>query len=102
MTGHSLKGRNRILKPVNNETADIRLSITKESVYTVFEMRCAWSMMVTEMTKMPMKIRVKPSPIHSMAIILLLSAEISPNPMTMDLVGKRWAMPQIRGIDEPT
>jgi hypothetical protein len=40
-----------------------------------------------------MKQSVRPSAIHSMAMIFLLSPEIVPKPETTDLVGIRWAMP---------
>jgi hypothetical protein len=36
-----------------------------------------------------------------MVMIRLLSAEISPNPETTDLVGKRWAIPQNEMNAEP-
>jgi hypothetical protein len=49
----------------------------------------------------PIKIRAIPSTIHSMVIIRLLSTDISPNPETTDLVGKRWATPQNDITAEP-
>jgi hypothetical protein len=49
----------------------------------------------------PIKIRATPSIIHSIVIILLLSMDISPNPETTDLVGKRWAIPQNEMNAEP-
>jgi hypothetical protein len=36
-----------------------------------------------------------------MVIIRLLSTDISPNPKTTDLVGKRWAIPQNEINAEP-
>jgi hypothetical protein len=49
----------------------------------------------------PIKISAIPSIIHSMVMILLLSTDISPNPETTDLVGKRWATPQNEINAEP-
>jgi hypothetical protein len=45
--------------------------------------------------------RAIPSIIHSMVMIRLLSTDISTNPETTDLVGKRWATPQNEMNAEP-
>ena len=57
----------------------------------------AWwlSCIVTEKIRIPRNIRVIPSMIHSIRMMCLLSVEIFPNPLTIDRVGNRWAIPQI-------
>jgi hypothetical protein len=99
--GHSLNGRKLILNPVKNETkAKIRRTTT-ELRYIAKEIELVWSIAVTTTLMDPIKIRAIPSIIHSIVMIRLLSAEISPNPATTDFVGKRWAIPQNEMKAEP-
>jgi hypothetical protein len=69
-------------------------SMTKTIPYTVLEITLVQSRKVTLKTTTAIKMRAAPSVIHSMVIILLLSVDMSPNPLTTDRVGNRWAMPQ--------
>jgi hypothetical protein len=57
---------------------------------------------VTAATMAAIKMRHTPSMIHSIVMILLLSTDMSPNPLTTDRVGNRWAAPQTRRKAEPT
>ena len=89
ITGQSLKGRKLTLKPVIRETTDKTLSTIKQSQYMALETTFVWSMNVAAMMIAPMKISDTPSIIHSIVMILLLSLDIPPNPMTIDFVGKK-------------
>jgi hypothetical protein len=53
-------------------------------------------MYVTPATINPIKIIATPSIIHSIVIMFLLSADMSPNPLTTFAVGIRWATPHIK------
>ena len=58
--------------------------------------------MLTDATRMPMKMRATPSMIHSIMMILLFSRDMSPKPSTTELVGNRWAIPHSSGRADPT
>jgi hypothetical protein len=80
--------------PVTNVSPAIATSIHAATLYTRIETRF-WgpAYRVTRRTSNPMKQSVRPSAIHSMVMILLLSPEIVPKPEMTDFVGTKWAMP---------
>lgn len=95
MTGQSLNGRYLILKPVKIEIRDITTSIQITAINTVVEIIEVLSRRAVNSVRIPRNIRVTPSVIHSMVMILRLSVDMSPKFLTTLLVGMRWAIPQI-------
>jgi len=69
ITGQSLKGRNLILNPVNNETNASTTKPMAESKYTAFDTEPEESTIVTNATRTPIKISETPSTIHSIVMI---------------------------------
>jgi len=97
-----LNGKKSILKPVKSESIDIADNITKVSIYTVLTTLLSEFLIIeTIIVRRPKKIRVRPSLIHSILIMLTLSAEILPNPLTTLFVGNRCAVPQIIAKNPP-
>src|SRR4030042_1310169 len=96
INGDNLYGRKFILKPVNKDKTDIVKSIT---ITVMNRFLCVADpgspKKARSETITPMNMSVRPSVIHSMYTIRLLSFEISPNPFTTDFVGIRWAMHQM-------
>jgi hypothetical protein len=83
-----------VLAPVNNDKTTIARSIKAEILYTIMETGfCEPPKTVTNSTSKPMKHSVRPSATHSIVIIRLLSSDIDPKPLTIDLVGTIWAIP---------
>ena len=89
ITGQSLNGNKSTLKPVNKEISDKLFSIMNDSQYMTYDTWWVESIYVAHATTAPINIRDAPSITHSINMILLLSTEISPNPLMTDLVGKR-------------
>jgi hypothetical protein len=56
---------------------------------------------VTRKTSTPIKQSVRPSAIHSIVIMHLLSAEMDPKPATTDFVGMRCPIPQKKITTDP-
>src|SRR4030042_231690 len=59
------------------------------------------SMAVTRIARRPTKTMATPSAIHSCVMISRLSLDISPKPLTTDLVTTRWAVPHRTASVEP-
>jgi len=87
--GHNLYGRNFTLNPVNSEIRDRIFRNPKTHIYTNLEIARAGSARVITRTRIPRKISVAPSLIHSIAMMFLLSADMAPNPFTTFFVGNR-------------
>ena len=89
ITGHNFIGMIGTLAPVNTERIAIMKSIPDEIQKIIRGISVEISpKIVTKRTKIPIKMKVIPSAIHSIVIMCLLSLEISPKPLTMFLVGK--------------
>jgi len=88
-TGQSLKGKKSTLNPVKRDTTASTIKILAEAKNTKAAVSEAASIKLTPKTTTPIKIKLTPSTIHSIAIMFLLSIDISPNPLTTDFVGKR-------------
>lgn len=100
--GHSFIGIIGTLAPVKDERIAIITSTAEEIQKTIWGISVVTSpKIVTKITSVPIKMKVIPSAIHSIFIICLLSLDISPNPLTIDLVGKMWAIPQTIIKPEP-
>ena len=94
--GHSLNGIKFTRNPVNTERTAIAIKIPAIKVKTFFANLLSVSDHVTIVINNPIKIKAKPSKIHSIVIISLLSKEISPKSLTIPAVGNRWATPHTR------
>jgi len=101
ISGHILKGRKFILKPVKIETMAIITRKHDETTYTAMDTMFTGSIHVTMTTRVPVKIRATPSTIHSIKIMYLLFWLISPNPRITPCVGNRCETPQINGSAAP-
>jgi hypothetical protein len=98
ITGQSLKGRKLTPKPVNRESTAMEISIALIAIKTFLDSLLKVSVPVTMIVSNPRKINVKPSTIHSIDKMSMLSDEISPNPVITPLVPNRWAIPHTRVI----
>jgi len=88
--------------PVNEVHIAITTNIPADILYIRAETGfCEPAITVTRNTSRPMKHKVIPSDAHSIVIILVLSSDISPKPLTTDLVGMICAVPHIKIIAEP-
>ena len=77
-----------VLAPVNNETPAIMTSITEDARYTIIDAGFSIpSNTVMRITKTPIKDKARPSIIHSIARIRLLSIDIRPKPIIISFVG---------------
>ena len=91
-----------VLAPVNRLNIAITNSITADTLCTISEAGfCVPLERVINSTSRPMKTNVRPSAIHSIVMILLLSSDIDPKPLTIDLDGLMCAIPQSVIIIEP-
>lgn len=92
-----------VCAPVNSETKAITTSITADALYTSIDAGFSVpSKTVTRITRTPMNDNARPSMIHSIARIRLLSSVIGPNPLMMALVGiAMCATPQKVIIADP-
>jgi hypothetical protein len=73
INGHNLKGRKLILKPVNTDTIANIMRKQDEITYVDIDMIFKGSIIVTMIISAPVKISAKPSTIHSIEIMYLLS-----------------------------
>lgn len=87
-SGQILIGTIDVFAPVNKDNPARTMSIRPDVLYTIIETGFFYpAKMVVIRTSSPMKHNVRPSVIHSMVIIRLLSFEMAPKLSTMDLVG---------------
>jgi hypothetical protein len=101
-SGQILIGVIEVFAPVTNVSTAITTSIHAAALYTITETRLRGpANNVTKRTRKPKKQSVKPSAIHSMVIIRLLSSETDPKPATTDLVGMRCPIPHKKIPTEP-
>jgi hypothetical protein len=87
--GHSLKGRNAIRKPVNEETIASITNVPIATIYIPEETAVSAWIIVAVKTKIAIEMRPTPSTIHSIVMIRRLSTVISPKPVTTPFVAKR-------------
>ena len=73
ISGHNLKGRKLILKPVNTDTIANIMRKHDETIYVDIDMMFKGSITVTMIISAPAKISATPSTIHSIDIMYLLS-----------------------------
>lgn len=87
-TGQIFIGTIDVLAPVNKLNPAIITSIKADILYTIMETGfCDPPQIVMNSTSKPMKHSVRPSAVHSIVMIRLLSSDIGPKPLTTDLVG---------------
>lgn len=92
--GQILIGIIDVCAPVKRLNTAKTISIIADILYTIIETGVYLPpKIVTNSTSKPMKQRVRPSAIHSIVMIRLLSCDISPKPVTIDFVGTMWEMP---------
>jgi hypothetical protein len=100
--GHIFIHITDVRAPVNAVQVAITTSIPLHIRYTSrLAGFCEPVITVTRKASRPIKHKVIPSAAHSMVIILVLSADRSPNPLTTDGVGMIWAIPQMKIMAEP-
>ena len=100
--GQIIIGTTDVRAPVNEVHSAMTTNIPADILYTRAETgSCEPTITVTRNPSRPIKHKVIPSAAHSIAIILLLSSDISPKPLTTDLVGMICAMPHMKIIAEP-
>jgi hypothetical protein len=95
--GHSLNGKHFILKPAKNKTTVRIRRQSAEILYTIVQIIFLGSITVTVAIIVPINISASPSVIHSIIIMFLLSALISPKSCTTFFVEKKCAKPQNKG-----
>jgi len=100
--GHIFIGIIDVRAPVNEVHIAMTINIPADIRYKRVETEfCEPTIAVISNTSRPIKHKVIPSAAHSIVIILVLSSDISPKPLTTDLVGMICAMPHIKIIAEP-
>lgn len=100
--GQIFIGITDVRAPVNEVHIAMTTNIPADILYTRAETGfCEPAIAVTSNTSKPIKHKVIPSAAHSIVIILVLSSDISPKPLTTDLVGMICAMPHMKISAEP-
>jgi hypothetical protein len=85
---HIFIGAFDVFAPVNKVNPAMVISIKADIVYTLIAAGfCDPLKMVTKVTSNPVKHSVRPSAVHFIVTIRLLSSDIDPKSSTMDLVG---------------
>jgi hypothetical protein len=100
--GHILMGMIVVRAPVNTVSIAIAINTPAHAQKIILITGSPVPInTVTSSVSAPIKQSVNPSAIHSMMIIFLLSDEISPKFLTIDLMGIMWAMPHRKMIIAP-
>jgi len=96
ISGQSLNGKKSTLNPVNKDKMAMENNMKAIEIRTILDNLLSVSRLVTITVRSPRKIKVIPSVIHSILIIILLSNDMLPKSLTTFAVGKRCEMPQSR------
>ena len=103
MYGHSFIGKIEVFAPVKKDKIAKTTSIPTQHRFPIKNATSDWSLNIARKRgSKPRKQRAKPSAIHSIVIMFLLSSERLPKPSTILFVGKRCPTPQRKIIIEPT